>query len=218
MIYDFPDSTQPIRQGDIFKNVPRVFFDPSKFSKLQQDEESPFVETNWLSELEYESIQAVSSVMPVYGIIFTQDCDTQHRGALALFLVDRCTNIIGPSPNSDKNQVDWWVKKIVTHTRLEERWFYLPSDEKIGFSDKMAVDFRVVIPVEREFLESNLSQLRIGRLNDEADEHFRERIAQYYRRYPYDEWYPLNREEYLWYLRQNRKNDPSAAPPRPWQE
>jgi len=75
----------------------------------------------------------------------------------------------------------------------------------------MAVDFLVTLRVRRLELES-LRSLRKGRLNPVADEHFRERIAEFSRRYPYDEWYPLNREEFDVY----RAEYPDAEP-FPWQ-
>ena len=52
----------------------------------------------------------------------------------------------------------------------------------------------VTLRVRRVELET-LRDLRRGRLNFLADEHFRERIGEFFRRYPYDEWYALNREE-----------------------
>ena len=58
----------------------------------------------------------------------------------------------------------------------------------------MAVDFMVTLRVPRDELE-DIRDLRKGRLNEVADEHFRERISEFFRRYPYDEWYPLNSEE-----------------------
>lgn len=74
------------------------------------------------------------------------------------------------------------------------RYFYLPPDPAIGFGERMAADFRVIIRVPREDL-LNLRHYRLGRLNNVAYEHFRESLAQYFRRYPYNEWYPLTREE-----------------------
>lgn len=55
---------------------------------------------------------------------------------------------------------------------------------------------------------------RVGRLNHVGTEHFRESLAQYFRRYPYDEWYPLSSEELREY-----QNDiaPDHAEPFPWQ-
>jgi len=75
----------------------------------------------------------------------------------------------------------------------------------------MAVDFTVTLRVPRAELEE-LRSLRRGRLNPVADEHFRERIAEFFRRYPYDEWYPLNQEE----LEAYRREYPDT-PPFPWQ-
>ncbi len=54
----------------------------------------------------------------------------------------------------------------------------------------------------------NLKDLRRGRLNKVADEHFRERIGEFYRRYPYDEWYPLDEQEMALYT----KEYPGAKP------
>jgi hypothetical protein len=59
----------------------------------------------------------------------------------------------------------------------------------------------------------DLRKLRKGRLNITAYEHFRERIAEFYRRYPYDEWYPLDKAEMETY-----KNEYPDATLFPWQE
>jgi hypothetical protein len=71
----------------------------------------------------------------------------------------------------------------------------------------MAVDFLVTLRVPREDLES-LRSLRRGRLNATADEHFRERIGEFFRRYPYDEWYALDEHEMAEY----KKEYPDAEP------
>ena len=47
----------------------------------------------------------------------------------------------------------------------------------------------------------------------EADEHFRERLAEFFRRYPYDEWYPLEKAEFAEY----KKSYPETEP-REWQK
>lgn len=69
----------------------------------------------------------------------------------------------------------------------------------------------MTIRVPRIELEEIRHQ-RKGRLNSIADEHFRERIGEYFRRYPYDEWYPLNQDE----LAEYKKNHPDTVP-FPWQ-
>lgn len=104
-----------------------------------------------------------------------------------------------------------WKNIITQHARINLKWFYLPPDAQMGFADKMAVDFTVTLRVPRTDLE-DLRDLRKGRLNEVADEHFRERIGEFFRRYPYDEWYPLDRDELRVYL-----NEYPDAVPFPWQ-
>jgi hypothetical protein len=77
----------------------------------------------------------------------------------------------------------------------------------------MAVDFRIVLPVKRQELE-RLKDLRIARLNHIACEHFRETLGQFFRRYAYNEWYPLTKEEFRCYAQD--RDEPVA--PYPWQE
>lgn len=216
--YSIPDVTDPIKQGDIFKNIPLVFFDPRTLIKVEREKGSPFVSSTWLREMGRDEISVVVPVEPVLGIVASQDCDTQHREYVALFLVDKCHEVIGKDPpQKEEKQKKWWIDRIVTDARCDQRWFYLPPASNVGFDEKMAANFSVVIPVLTEFLSENLSALRIGRLNQEADEHFREQIAQYYRRYPYDEWYPLSKEEYELYIAEKRR-DQTETPPRDWQK
>ena len=64
----------------------------------------------------------------------------------------------------------------------------------------MGVDFESIFEVKREMLKKYIGKIRIGRLEDEvACPHFRERVAEFFRRYPYNEWYPLDKEEFLEY-------------------
>ena len=75
----------------------------------------------------------------------------------------------------------------------------------------MGVDFQDVFTVPRLDLEE-LRRQRRGRLDGVAEAHFRERIAEFFRSYGYDEWYPLNREEFEAYER-----DHHGTVPFPWQ-
>jgi hypothetical protein len=58
----------------------------------------------------------------------------------------------------------------------------------------------------------DLRSLRRARLNDVAEAHFRERIAEFFRRYAYDEWYCLDAAELAAYIEENPE-----ANPYPWQ-
>jgi hypothetical protein len=106
-----------------------------------------------------------------------------------------------------------WVSLITGKGRIVHRLFYLPPDESIGFPDRMAADFRVVFQILRADLE-NSRQLRVGRLNSTALDHFRESFAEYFKRYAFNEWYPLSKEEFQEYKTAAQED----IPPYSWQE
>ena len=75
----------------------------------------------------------------------------------------------------------------------------------------MAVDFLLTLRLPLKDLMASRGRRR-ARLNAVADEHFRERIGEFFRRYPYDEWYPLNEREFAAY-----QSDYPDAQAFPWQ-
>jgi hypothetical protein len=160
--------------------------------------------------LDQAEVTAVFAIRPVAAIVATQDCDATRSQDITLCEI-RPFRDVYPTASQTSTPKAW--KNILTqHARVNHKWFYLPPDEQIGFVDKMAVDFMVTLRVPRIDLES-LRELRKGRLNPVADEHFREHIAEFFRRYPYDEWYPLNSDE----LETYRAQYPEARA-FPWQE
>jgi antitoxin (DNA-binding transcriptional repressor) of toxin-antitoxin stability system len=157
-----------------------------------------------------EPVTIIVPVRPVAAIVATQDCDAIRGPDITLCEISNFRKVERKS--KDTNSAKGWKNIITQHARINQKWFYLPPDQKIGFHDKMAVDFAVTLRVPRAELEE-LRDLRTGRLNPIADEHFRERIAEYFRRYPYDEWYPLDEEELKAYMQEY----PEVAP-FPWQQ
>lgn len=81
------------------------------------------------------------------------------------------------------------------------KWFYLPPSNEVGFNEKKVVDFQTIIRINREDMEKLRGVYRIGRLNSVAVEHFRERLGEFFRRYPYNEWYPFSKEEFVEYIK-----------------
>lgn len=195
MIYDYPDRAAPLRQGDIFVGVPRIELSLEKVLLAEPQGERL---ARW-EELAGQTGQLtiLVPVRPVVGIIATQDCDTIHSRDITLCEIREFRDVERKS--KDVSAAKSWKNIITQHARINQKWFYLPPDERIGFLHKMAVDFLVTLRVPRSDLES-LRSLRKGRLNSLADEHFRERLAEFFRRYPYDEWYPLNTEELEAYM------------------
>ena len=207
MIYEFPDQTAPIRQGDIFLGLPRI--DVSLEQILLANEEGERI-AKW-DELANQTspVNIIVPARPVASIVATQDCDATHSRDITLCEIRDFREVERKSKDTTSSKS--WKNIITQHARINHKWFYLPPSDGL-FPDKMAVDFLVTIRVPRKDLE-NLRKLRHGRLNATADEHFRERIGEFFRRYPYDEWYPLNNEEMAEYS----KDYPDAKPFH-WQE
>jgi hypothetical protein len=195
MIYDFPERDAPIRQGDIFVSLPRA--------EISLKEVLIFKETelrvcSWLEIVaSSEPLQLIVPVRPVAAIVASQDCDAIRSRDITLCEIRRFVDVEGKS--KDTKSAKSWKNLITQHARINQKWFYLPPDKRIGFDEKMAVDLMVTLRVPRADLEECRS-LRKGRLNSVADEHFRERISEFFRRYPYDEWYALDGEELKAYI------------------
>lgn len=209
MIYETPPTNSPIRQGDIFRAIPRVDLNLSKLPVLSGDES---LEDDWLqASAAGDLVTALVAMRPVLAIVITQDCDTVRVDDIALCEINHF-EAVEPSAKGAKPPKGT-MSLITKHARVNLKWYYLPPDSSVGFTDRMAVDFHSVLRVSRAYLEQNLERLRLARLNQVATEHFRERIAEYYRRYPYDEWYPLDKAEFEEY----RRNKPEPIEPFPWQ-
>lgn len=203
MIYEFPDTSAPIRQGDIFLRLPRV--DISLNSVLLIGETGERI-TKWVEIAQQgEPVNIIVPVRPVAAIVATQDCDAIRSRDITLCEIRNFRDVERKS--KETTSAKSWKNLITQHARINQKWFYLPPDDKLGFAQKMAVDFMVTLRVPRAELEE-LRGLRTGRLNIVADEHFRERLGEFFRRYPYDEWYPLDEQEMAEY----KKEYPDAEP------
>jgi len=214
MIYETVSTDLSIKQGDIFRGIPRVDFSLSSVAVIDEDETRR--QATWRDLLsENGGSTEVAAVLPmksVDAIVITQNCDAVRGEYLCLCQIDDFLEVTGKKDNPPRNPKKWQTL-ITQHSRTNQRWFYLPADPIFGFNDKKAVDFRVILRVPRADLES-LKELRVCRLGSVATEHFREAMAHFFRRYPYDEWYPLTKEEYQAYC--ESKQEP--ARPYPWQE
>jgi hypothetical protein len=208
MIYDFPESSSPIAQGDIFFSIPILDLPDDELSIV--DDAGNVRTLPWETfASEGEPVSSIIAVRPTIAIVGTQECDALRAPNITLFEVRPFRDVERKSKETTKPSK--WVPIITQHARINQKWFYLPADERVGFSEKMGADFLTPIPVPRLTLERLLG-FRKGRLNEVAKQHFRERLAEFFRRYAYDEWYPLTREE----LAEYQKNHPEAEP-FPWQ-
>lgn len=208
MIYESPAVDDPIRQGDVFFGLPRVDISLARLAVVADDASQ--IHGSWEDIVKRgEPVNVILSVLPVIGIVISQDCDAARQTYISLCEIRDFREIYTTSAQT--RSAKKWGDIITQHSRRNQKWFYLPVDTEIGFHQKMGVDFFAVLRVRRTDLEEH-RHLRKARLNEVAEAHFRERIAEFFRRYPYDEWYPLDSEEMAAYQQQYPE-----AEPYPWQ-
>lgn len=207
MIYETPESDSPLAQGDIFFPLPAPSIDLESTPIFQSETDS--TGTFWTIDQPEKALAEVQ-IRKVWAIIATQDCDVNRTPLVSLFEIGTLLAVAQQStPSSPKS----WSEFITKQSRLNADWFYLPPEPAIGMAERMAVDFGRVFQIPREGLQRLAYRFRRARLKDPAIQHYRECIAHYFARHAYDEWYPLNLDEFREYLRRH----PDAAP-FPWQK
>ena len=197
----------------LFKGIPRIDINLASLSLLEEGEQ---LETTWQDILADEAlpqrVTAVLPVKPVLAIVITQNCDAVRSSVLSLCEIGDYL-MEGEKATPPKNPKGW-QSKIVKGMIEQPKFFYLPVEPSVGIADRKAVDFRSVLRVLRTDLEG-MRDHRLGRLVQVANEHFRETLAQFFRRYPVNAWYPLTKEEFQAYA-ESQKGE--TIPPYPWQE
>lgn len=209
MIYELVDFEADIRQGDIFRNLPRIDLSLMKLPVVDAADTSEATWSQLIDEGRTE-IAAVVGLRPVSAIVITQDCDTLRADQITLCQISAFAEVLGITP-PEEDKAGKWYRLLIEQSKKNLKWFYLPPDPAVGIITRMAVDFQVTLSVPRIDLET-LRSSRICRLNSVADEHFRERLSEFFRRYPVDEWYPFSAAE----LAEYSKNNPDIKP-KPWQ-
>jgi hypothetical protein len=216
MIYVKPSQDDLIKQGDIFCKVPKIDFNLTSLPCLI---EGQIHDKSWLDIInekfidENQITRIVASIKPVWGIVITQDCDAIRENYLTLCEIKEFTDVEGTAKSidtakSNEKKIDIFINIIKRQARINFKWFYLPPDSNLGFEKRMGVDFLTTLRIKREDLLNSRNLLRKGRLNDISKEHLRDRLANFYGRYPYDEWYSLNKEEFAFY----KSKHPDAEP------
>lgn len=200
MIYQTVPADDPLRQGDIFRSIPRAELSLAKMAVISSSDGPQ--ETAWddlVRDGVKEPIAAIVGIEPVTAIVISQNCDAARGKDISLCAVEPLDKFI--AANQHATNPDKWNNQLLKHAH-SPRYFYLPEDRSFGILERMTADFRSVIRLMREDLLIMRGTYRIGRLNEVASEHLRESLAQFFRRYPVNEWYPLTKDEAEAYARQ----------------
>src|SRR6266481_1901995 len=89
MIYEAVGPTEPVQQGDIFRNIPRVDFSLSALAIIDKDDQTK--EATWRDVVTLnpdEPISAILAVKPVTAIVITQNCDAARGQTLSLCQIE----------------------------------------------------------------------------------------------------------------------------------
>lgn len=200
--YDKLDSDRPLRQGDIFYPLPYVeapLLDKMQILQKTSDTELKSFYSDWDHIQDGGKTAIAVGIRKVWGIVASQDCDASRAPNISLFEVEPYIHI-NPTPPTNAKR---WTEALTERACKNASWMYLPINEEFGITDRMIINFDKVFQIPRVDLRKNI-KLRKGRLTEVAYEHYRECIAQYYRRYPYNEWYPFNKDEASFYVSKGR--------------
>jgi len=188
--------SQGLGQGDIFKHLP--FFD------LKSNEVINIVPENtgsvklsrdlasYVPDQNGELTNVLADIIFRPGIIITQNCDVLRSEYVSFCELRPYTDF---EKDFEKQTTD--IKKVnflTKNFRNKDKFFYLLFDESV-FQERMAIDFSRIYQIRRELLET-MKNKRLAHLGTVPLEHFRIKIANYFKRYAYDEWYILNRSEF----------------------
>jgi len=205
VIYEYPNLDDPIEQGDIFVSLPRPDVPLDEVAFLAP---SGPMRASWEKlALRGLPVKATIQLTPVSAIVISQDCDALRGPHVSLCEIQNFRLVerkAADTPDKPKK----WQSMLTQQAHINQKWFYLPPNPDLGWDDKMAADFRMTLRLPLDGL-LRLRHFRKARLIEIASEHFRERIADFFRRYSYDEWYPLSPDEFDEY---QKDGHPDAAP------
>lgn len=183
MIYEAVPLSDDLRQGDIFWRLPFSYFNLDELIVFSDDSTSE--EISW-QNLTKEDIQVLASIERIYAIVLSQDCDCLREEYISLIAVSEWQKGYKKSKR--------WMEEIIKLNRFSPSKMYLPPDNNFNIDKRMHIDFSQIFHLKRENLK-DIKSLRLCRLNEEAMEHFREKLAYYFHRYALDEFYPLDKDE-----------------------
>lgn len=195
MIYELITPKEDICQGDIFFNLPFDDFNLEHLKVIIDDDEVKDIA--WV-EISEEDVKIIVKLQKVNAIVLSQDCDCLREPYITLAVISKWEN----NYENPKN----WMHAIRGLNRSKSK-MYLPQDSNFKIEERLHIEFSRIFKLYRKSLYS-LRDLRVCRLNPEAIKHFRQKLGNYFIRYAFDEYYPLNKEEMDEYETYRLKNNP----------
>lgn len=215
---------EEIEQGDIFLGLPFFEMDSSEIYRMKESSERVYkpIRTN-LEDIDFKEESEVTNMLinakirP--SIVITQNCDLDRADGYISYCAIR------KYADFDKTQLKTplsgkQLNTIVRQSDEQRKYFYLPQEDN-DFPDRMAVDFSLIGHIKKD-VAKRLIEKRKFRLNDLALEHFKVKLSFYFKKYAYNRWYVLDKDEFAEYYNHCSKSDSpeelSGISPFPWQK
>lgn len=145
MIYEFPDTSMRIRQGDIFIGLPRI--DISLNNVLIVSEAGERI-AKWAEiAAKGDPVNIIVPVRPVAAIVATQDCDAVRSRDITLCEIRSFRDVERKS--KDTTSAKSWKNLITQHSRINQKWFYLPPDDRVGFNENYSLDIDMLSDMQK---------------------------------------------------------------------
>jgi len=202
--YEGVPSSTNIEQGDIFNNLPFLNLKSTTISEVIPEGNDitykDFDLTQYVAGDEIKNVVVAADIQP--GIIITQNCDLLRSDFVSFCKIRPYEDVEkeNTSPKLNKR-----VKFLTENYAHKAKYFYLPPEMPNGFKNKMAVDFSLIHQIKLDLLRQLLSK-RKCRLNSLASEHFRVKLAHYFRRFAYNPWYVLTEKNEFEIYREQKDN------------
>src|SRR5437773_156673 len=132
MIYEVPEAELPLRQGDIFLNLPSATF---SLQKLPIVKDGRFLESNWQEVLDSSGPgEALVTLGAAPAIIISQDCDSARAPEISLCEIRPFAEVCAKAKTTVKDRS--WVSVLTVEARNNPKWFYLPPKDGL-FENRM---------------------------------------------------------------------------------
>lgn len=220
--YKTPSTEDDLNQGDIFISLPFVQLESKIVTQMiESDNELKDIDiSSYVPDEDQKTDLVVASIIWKPGIIISQNCDATREEYLSFCEIRKLEDIDKDYAQiihkTIERKIDYLSRKEYQH---QFKYFYLLQDQGIFDGNKMAVDFRRIYQVKKEIIDA-LKNKRTIKLGGRSLDHFRSKLGNYFKRFAYDGWYVLNKEEYDIFYDNARKKmkDPelNLIKPYPW--
>lgn len=181
-IYDYNfDENMPMKQGDIFSNLPYLSYDLLLKSTYEDDKPTIDQSDELISEIlkTGDIIQVETFLASTWGILANQDCDIRDPYDLIFLPLKEI------SPSVAVSTLNYFNKRV----RDTTRFFYLPAIKKpsIGNLGPFHAQFNMPFTLPFNQIEKNIKSCWVARIKEPSRRMLVAKLTHFFSRPPIDE-------------------------------